>query len=724
MADRLRATPVLIPDTPDDLDSLDATIAHLQELGKPFLVDPIIEPIGSGFAASLGRYLETRRRHPDVEMLMGIGNLTELTEADTTGVTAALLGFCQELGIRNVLTTEVIDWARGAVREAVLAAQLMYFAQQEGTPPKHVDGRLLTIKDEEVRPYTEAELRELHASITDPNIRIFADADWIYAFNAERFVKGTDVNAIFDELGVDEPTHAFYLGKELMKASIARGLGKNYRQESPLDWGYLTFDEPRRERVRLTARPNQVIRRRLDRGGDVKKILLQLDTEEHPSPFDAIVAHDAGVDVLLSHGNVKREDARALAQDAFFTRGPDDLKNTAIWVGGKHVGAGEEIFAEVQKAFFGPFKVSVMLDSNGCNTTAATTIARIAKSYDLKGKRAVVIGLGSVGLRSAILLAKEGCEVVVAPVPPDLFGDDRPYRRPRGLDAAEKLGLDPREPKDRSELEATLGGRAGRSVRGAGRRRGAARGLLVQAPEPRAAGRLQRGRSARPRGHQGERRPRRLRRQARARRAGHRRAEDEGPQDLHTADVREQRRGLRHRHRLRGRQGARVSPAGPRVAGIDPGTVSFDVCALQGGEVSLERSFLTAEVAADPGVLVEALAGHSPFDLVLGPAGYGLPLVPVAQVGDRELALMMLVREDEAHGPVGVGGMRSIVRALDRRRPAARVRAGRDPPPHRSPAIASGTASTSGPPTRSRAPRCASPTRRCACASSTRRRRS
>ena len=135
LAEQLNATPVLIPDTPEDLDSLDATIAHLQALGKPFLVDPIIEPIGSGFAASLGRYLEARRRHPDVEMLMGIGNLTELTEADSTGVTALLLGFCQELGIRNVLTTEVIDWARGAVREAVLAAQLMHFAEQEVRRP-------------------------------------------------------------------------------------------------------------------------------------------------------------------------------------------------------------------------------------------------------------------------------------------------------------------------------------------------------------------------------------------------------------------------------------------------------------------------------------------------------------------------------------------------------------------------------------------------------------
>jgi dihydropteroate synthase-like protein len=253
LAERLQATPILIPDTPEDLDSLDATIKHLEALGKPYLVDPIIEPIGSGFAASLGRYLEVRRRHPDAEMFMGIGNLTELTEADTTGVTALLIGFCQEVGIRNVLTTEVIHWARGAVQEAVLAAQLMHFAQERGTPPKHVDGRLLTVKDEDFRPYAEDELRELHAQVTDPNYRIFADADCIYVFNADRFVKGTDFNEIFDQLGVHEATHAFYLGKELMKATIARALRKNYRQESPLDWGYMTFAEPKRERVRLTA---------------------------------------------------------------------------------------------------------------------------------------------------------------------------------------------------------------------------------------------------------------------------------------------------------------------------------------------------------------------------------------------------------------------------------------------------------------------------------------
>ncbi|HEX6026060.1 MAG TPA: methylene-tetrahydromethanopterin dehydrogenase N-terminal domain-containing protein [Solirubrobacter sp.] len=190
----------------------------------------------------------------------------------------------------------------------------------------------------------------------------------------------------------------------------------------------------------------------------MKKILLQLDTDEHPSAFDAIVAHDAGVDVLLSYGGVKPEDARELAQDAFFTRGIDDLKSMAVWVGGTRVTVGEQVFAEVQKAFFGPFKVSVMLDSNGCNTTAATTIARIVKARDVSGERAVVLGLGAVGLRSAVLLAKEGCEVVVAALSPDLFGDDRPYRPPHGLGVARELGLDVREPSDRGELEALLDG--------------------------------------------------------------------------------------------------------------------------------------------------------------------------------------------------------------------------------------------------------------------------
>jgi methylenetetrahydrofolate/methylenetetrahydromethanopterin dehydrogenase (NADP+) len=190
----------------------------------------------------------------------------------------------------------------------------------------------------------------------------------------------------------------------------------------------------------------------------VKKVLLQLDTGEHPSPFDAIVAHDAGVDVLLAHADVKPEAVRGLVQDAFFTRGVDDLETMAVWVGGRDVGIGEEVFSAVQEAFFGPFRVSVMLDCNGCNTTAATTIARIAKARNLAGSRAAVLGLGAVGLRSAVLLRNEGCEVMLATLPSDLFGDDRPYRRPRGLEGARRLGFEVREPADRAELEAILDG--------------------------------------------------------------------------------------------------------------------------------------------------------------------------------------------------------------------------------------------------------------------------
>jgi hypothetical protein len=190
----------------------------------------------------------------------------------------------------------------------------------------------------------------------------------------------------------------------------------------------------------------------------VKTVLLQLDTGEHASPFDAIVAHDAGVDVLLSHADVKPEAVRGLVQDAFFTRGVDDLETMAVWVGGRDVGTGEEVFSAVQEAFFGPFRVSVMLDSNGCNTTAATTIARIAKARGLAESRAAVLGLGAVGLRSAVLLRNEGCAVTLATLPSDLFGDDRPYRPPRGLEGARRLGFEVREPADRAELEAILEG--------------------------------------------------------------------------------------------------------------------------------------------------------------------------------------------------------------------------------------------------------------------------
>jgi dihydropteroate synthase-like protein len=243
---------VAVPDLGGTIDTLGPTIERLDDWGVSYLVDPILEPIGMGFMASLERYANARRRWPEAEMLMGIGNLTELTAADSTGVNALLVAICQELGIRSVLTTEVIPWARGAVREVDVARRLMHYAISKRTVPKGVDDRLVTVKDPDVLSYSESELRSLQAAITDPNYRIFADREAITVFNSERFVRGTDIHEIFAQLGVDEAGHAFYLGKELAKASLAVTLGKTYRQEGPLSWGYLTPSAERSRHVRLT----------------------------------------------------------------------------------------------------------------------------------------------------------------------------------------------------------------------------------------------------------------------------------------------------------------------------------------------------------------------------------------------------------------------------------------------------------------------------------------
>ena len=243
---------VAVPELGGTIDTLEPTIEKLDAWGVRYLVDPILEPIGMGFMASLERYANARRRWPDAEMLMGIGNLTELTAADSTGVNALLVAICQELGIRAVLTTEVIPWARGAVREVDVARRLMHYAITKRTVPKGVDDRLVTVKDPDVLTYSETELRALQAAITDPNYRIFADREAVTVFNSERFVRGTDIQEIFAQLDVEEPNHAFYLGKELAKASLAVTLGKTYRQEGTLSWGYLTPAGERSRHVRLT----------------------------------------------------------------------------------------------------------------------------------------------------------------------------------------------------------------------------------------------------------------------------------------------------------------------------------------------------------------------------------------------------------------------------------------------------------------------------------------
>ena len=147
----------------------------------------------------------------------------------------------------------------------------------------------------------------------------------------------------------------------------------------------------------------------------MKSLLIQLDSDRLPSAFDRVVAYDAGADEVLSYGGVRPDDVRDLVHGAIFTRGPKSLKNTALFVGGSDLGAGEEILERVREAFFGPLRVSVMLDSNGSNTTAVAAVVKLEGAAGaLKGKRALVVaGTGPVGRRAAALFARAGADVTV-----------------------------------------------------------------------------------------------------------------------------------------------------------------------------------------------------------------------------------------------------------------------------------------------------------------------
>jgi hypothetical protein len=146
----------------------------------------------------------------------------------------------------------------------------------------------------------------------------------------------------------------------------------------------------------------------------MRKLLLQLDPDRHPSAFDRIVALDAGADDVLSYGGVTPADVPPLVHGAIFTRGPAELRHTGVWVGGTDVAAAEALFAAVQEAFFGPFRVSAMMDANGCNTTAAAAVARLSGVVTLSGARAVILGgTGPVGIRAAALLGREGAAVTL-----------------------------------------------------------------------------------------------------------------------------------------------------------------------------------------------------------------------------------------------------------------------------------------------------------------------
>ncbi len=241
IADEVDATPIIIPEIHGDLSSLDYAISTLQSKNKAFIVDPILDPIHFGFTESVTRNFNFRQQHPDIEMMMGVGNITELTHADTSGMNALLLGMCSELNINHILATEVSAHARRAIKEADYARRIMHAAEQNNTLPKHIDSNLMTVHDSSPFPYQLDEIKEFAAAIRDPSFRIQTSPEGIHIYNRDGINSATDPFDLFPLLKVeDDAGHAFYLGVELARAEISWQLGKRFNQDQNLNWGCAT----------------------------------------------------------------------------------------------------------------------------------------------------------------------------------------------------------------------------------------------------------------------------------------------------------------------------------------------------------------------------------------------------------------------------------------------------------------------------------------------------
>ncbi|WP_168788614.1 DUF6513 domain-containing protein [Paraburkholderia aromaticivorans] len=232
------STPVLIAREPGDEASLFAAVDMMTRTGRPFLADPILDPIPFGLMKSLMRYQRLRDAFPEAPILMGVGNVTELTEADTSGINAVLLGIGVELGIAGILTTQVSGHARRAVREADVARRVMYAAREMQTLPKGLSDALMTVHAKRPFPDTPDEIAETARAIRDPNFRVQVALDGVHVYNRDGHHVAHDPFALWPRLKLDDDAaHAFYMGVELARAEVAWRLGKRYAQDQSLDWG-------------------------------------------------------------------------------------------------------------------------------------------------------------------------------------------------------------------------------------------------------------------------------------------------------------------------------------------------------------------------------------------------------------------------------------------------------------------------------------------------------
>ena len=238
IADEVPATPILIGREPGELAALIRTVERFQPSGRPFFADAILDPIHHGFTTSILRYHALRERFPDIAIMMGIGNLSELTHTDSLGLNTLLMGIVSELRIGAVLTTEVSQHCRTVVRELAHARRVLFAAREEEMPPRHIDEGLLALHERKPFPYAPEEITEFAQDVKDLNFRIQVAADGIHIYNRDGQHVAADPYDLFPFLEVaQDGAHAFYLGLELARAQIALQLGKRYDQDEELAWG-------------------------------------------------------------------------------------------------------------------------------------------------------------------------------------------------------------------------------------------------------------------------------------------------------------------------------------------------------------------------------------------------------------------------------------------------------------------------------------------------------
>ncbi|MCK5925038.1 MAG: dihydropteroate synthase, partial [Methylococcales bacterium] len=241
VAEEVASMPILIPAQHGDLSSLDHAIETLQQQGKAFIVDPILDPIHFGFTESIVRYHHFRQQYPTVEMMLGVGNITELTHADTSGMNALLMGICSELNINHILATQVSKHASYAIKEADTARRIMFAAHENNSLPKHIDSGLMSLHESAPFPYEFDEIKDFAAQVKDPSFRIQVSHEGVHIYNRDGLYTASDPFELYPKLDVkDDGGHSFYLGVELARAQIAYQLGKRFTQDESLLWGCVT----------------------------------------------------------------------------------------------------------------------------------------------------------------------------------------------------------------------------------------------------------------------------------------------------------------------------------------------------------------------------------------------------------------------------------------------------------------------------------------------------